>query len=267
MSALRSSRAGRGLTDDRLGEHDMDVLRTLAAVRTASTDQLARLHFPTASVRAHQRCLARLSRERLVTRVARRVGGVSPGSTPWAYGLSLKGQRLLGVAGPRGGRARSPWVPSPLFLRHTLLVTEVYVSAVEVTREREIEVMDFVTEPDCWRFLADGTRVRPDAELWMSEPGFEDRYLIEADCGTEGPSAIKRKFVLYRRLFQAGTEQETLGFFPQVLFVTLDDRRRAQIESQVKRLDEDVRPIFAVTHLSALPALLRWGPEGEVKSC
>ena len=88
MSALRSSRQRRGLTDDRLGEHDMDVLRTLAAVRTASTDQLARLHFPSASVRAHQRCLARLSRERLVTRVARRVGGVTPGSTPWAYGLS-----------------------------------------------------------------------------------------------------------------------------------------------------------------------------------
>jgi len=267
MSALRSSLVGRGLTDDRLGVHDLDVLRTLAAVRTASSDQLARLHFPSESVRAHQRCLARLSHQRLVTRVARRVGGITPGSTPWAYGLSLKGQRLLGIAGPRGGRARSPWVPSPLFLRHTLLITEVYVSAVEVTRERDVRVSDFVTEPDCWRFLADGTRVRPDAELCMSGPEFEDRYLVEADCGTEGPSAIKRKLVLYRRLFQAGTEQETLGVFPQVLFVTLDDGRRAQIESQVKRVDEDVRPIFRVTHLSSLPALLRWGPEGEVKSC
>ncbi len=52
-----SARTTRGVdVDDRLGEHDLAVLRTLALIRTASREQLARLHFPMSSTRAPQRC-------------------------------------------------------------------------------------------------------------------------------------------------------------------------------------------------------------------
>jgi hypothetical protein len=261
MNALRSSLPGGGLNVDWLGRHDMDVLHTLSLVRTAASDQLGRLHFPDSSARACQRCLARLSRERLVTRLSRRVGGISPGSSPWAYSLGPAGQRLLGLAGPRGGRVRRPWVPSPLFLRHTLLITEVYVCAVEVSRAHELTLEHFATEPDCWRYLDDGSRLRPDAEICLGGSGYEDHYLIEADRGTEGPGAMRRKLDLYRRHFQSGKEQEAKGVFPKVLFVTLDDRRRVQLASQLDRQREDVRPIFAVTQLSGLSGLLAWGSE------
>ena len=124
-----------GPDSDWLTERDLDVLMTLAAVRVASSNQIGRLHFSDASTRACQRCLARLSRGRLITRLGRRVGGVSPGSTPWAYSLAPAGQRLCSTVGPRGGRVRRPQVPSPASLRHTLLVTEGYVVAVEVARQ------------------------------------------------------------------------------------------------------------------------------------
>ena len=151
----------------------------------------------------------------------------------------------------------------PHFLRHTLLITEVYVCAVEVSREHPLRLEHYATEPDCWRYLAGGLRLRPDAELCLGGDGFEDHYLIEADRGTEGPSAIKRKLALYLRLFQSGVEQEANGVFPRVLFVTLDGSRSAELAAQFALQPPEVQPIFSVTHLSHLPALLVWGPDGS----
>jgi len=154
-----------------------------------------------------------------------------------------------------------------MYLRHTLLITEVYVSAVEVTREHGSKMEHFATEPDCWRTLNDGTRLHPDAELCLSVElngeEFDDHYFIEADRGTEGPAAVRRKLDLYSRHFQSGREQEATGVYPRVLFVTLDEARRSQLASQLARQREGVREIFAVTHLSGLPALLAWGPEND----
>lgn len=249
---------------DWLGEHDLDVLTTLSVVRVASSNQLARLHFADASTRACQRCLARLSRGRLIARLARRVGGISPGSEPWAYSLASAGQRLLGVAGPRGGRVRPPAQPSPTFLRHALLVTEVYVVAVEVSHQPPRQPMSpsqFATEPECWRRLPDGTWLKPDAELRLAGEGYEDLYLIEADTGTQGQTALGHKLDQYRQLYQAGTEQARTGIFPQVLFVTLKEPRMAYVAAQIARQPKEVQPIFAVIHLPALTGLLTWGPQ------
>ncbi len=92
---------------------------------------------------------------------------------------------------------------------------------------------------------------------------YRDHYLIEADRGTEGPNVLRKKLDLYRLLFQTGVEQEALGVFPRVLFVTLDNHRGTQIAGHIQKQPEDFRPIFAVTHLSALPGVLAWGPENE----
>lgn len=258
---LRFTRGGAGPDIDWLTERDVSVLVTLSVTRVASSDQLERLHFAGASQRAAQRCLARLSRQGLVLRMARRVGGVTPGSAPWAYTLAPSGQRLLGVVGPRGGKARRPAVPSPIFLRHLLLVTEVHVRAVEVSRSAPMRVERFAVEPDCWRHLPDGRTIKPDAELRMAADGYSDHYLIEADTGTEGRAAIGRKLALYRLLYQSGREQRDCGVFPQVLFVTLDVHRRAELVSQLSRQPQEVRAFVAVSHLSELSALLTWGPE------
>jgi hypothetical protein len=168
------------------------------------------------------------------------------------------------VAGPRGGRVRPPAQPSHTFLRHTLLVTEVYVVAVEVSRQPPrlpMSPSQFATEPECWRRLPDATWLRPDAELCLAGDGYEDLYFIEADTGTEGQAALGHKLTQYRQLFQGGTEQARMGVFPQVLFVTLEERRTAYIASQIARQPKEVRPIFVSVHLPTLSSLLTWGPQ------
>jgi len=124
----------------------------------------------------------------------------------------------------------------------------------------------FATEPECWRRLPDATWLRPDAELRLVGDGYEDLYFIEADTGTEGQAALGHKLTQYRQLFQAGTEQASRGVFPQVLFVTLGERRTAYVAAQIARQPKEVRPIFATVHLSALPGLLTWGPQAGEES-
>lgn len=99
----------------------------------------------------------------------------------------------------------------------------------------------------------------------VAADGYEDHYLIEADLGTEGPTALSRKLALYRQLYQSGAEQEATGMFPSVVFVTLEVRRAADIAKQLSRQPAEYRPIFTVSHLSRLTALLIWGPEQAVR--
>ncbi|MHB8665644.1 MAG: replication-relaxation family protein [Acidimicrobiales bacterium] len=230
-------------------------------VRMASTDQLRRLHFVGLSERAAQRCLARLSRQRIAARISRRVGGIVPGSAPWTYSLGVTGQRLLGIAGPRGGRVRKPGAQSPLLLRHTLLVTEVYVRAVETTRASPLQLLGFATEPDCWRTLPDKTRLRPDAELTLGGEGYEDHFFIEADTGTEGQGVIKRKLAAYSKLFQSGVEQEATGVFPRVLFVTLTHERSRQLNGLIGRQRDPAKALFASVSLHDLTPHLAFGDD------
>jgi hypothetical protein len=150
-----------------------------------------------------------------------------------------------------------------LFLRHALLITETYVSAVEVARDHGLRVIHFATEPDSWRQLADRSVVKPDATLALAGDGYEDWWFVEADCGSEGPMALRRKLALYRKLYRSGAEQERSGVFPRVLFVCLDERRRHQLAQQLTYQPSDIRAVFAVTHLSSLAAMLRIGPESD----
>ena len=133
--------------------------------------------------------------------------------------VELKGQRLLGVAGPRAAVLALRGCRA-LILRHSLLVTEVYVSAVEMGRRPVMEVG--VPRSDCWRFLAEGQVDRMPSCV-CPEPGFKG-YLVEADCGTEGPAQLRNSTSI--GAFPAGTSRKPWASSP-VLFVTLDDRRRA----------------------------------------
>ena len=124
----------------------------------------------------------------------------------------------------------------------------------------------FATEPMCWRRLPEGNWLRPDAELCLVGEGYEDLYFIEADTGTERQGTVARKLAQYRQLFQGGTEQASRGVFPQVLFVTLEERRVGWITGQIARQPKEVRPIFAAVHLAALPGLLTWGPQAGAEN-
>lgn len=221
VTASRAARLDRELTG-----RERAVLSTLARVKVATAVQLQRLHFDRApsADRQCRRLLARMTEQRLVARLGRSVGGVRAGSSGWVYALDAAGQRL--VSDRR--RPRRPYVPGPLFLRHALAVSELFVRLVEAERRGEVEIVRFAAEPECWRhFTGPGGApgvLKPDAYLRLALPGFEDSWFVEVDLGTEAPSTLDRKFDAHRRYWLSGREAKH-GVHPCVLWLMPDERR------------------------------------------
>ncbi len=95
---------------ERLRERDMAIIRQVADLRLMSARQIQAIHFPDsehdnepAATRARQRVLARLCRDRLLTPLERRVGGVRAGSAGLVLALGPVGQRVL-----TAGRSPAP---------------------------------------------------------------------------------------------------------------------------------------------------------------
>jgi hypothetical protein len=246
-----------------LSPHDQAVMQTLQRVRLASGVQLVRLHFadrPHAAVQA-RRHLARLVEQRLLCALGRRIGGVRAGSSGYVYALDVVGQRLVELDRPSG--ARRPWTPTAAFLAHTLAVTELYVGLTEAERRGDVEVLDFASEPRCWRSFADlGGRplvLKPDAYLRLGVGRYEDRWFVEIDRGTEAPVTLARKCDRYRSYWQSGREQATHGVFPKVLFVVPDERRKAVVVDVLVRQPTDAWPLFQVVMEDAALRVLSGG--------
>lgn len=253
LTAAQLARLDATLTD-----RERAVLHTLSIVKAASGRQLQRLHFaavPSAD-RQCRRLLARMVERRLVARLGRSIGGVRAGSAGWVYALDAAGQRL---AAPHWSRWRRPYTPGPLFLRHRLAVTEVYVEVVEAERRGEVEVLAFATEPECWR-QAGGVVVKPDACARLLLPNFEDVWFIEVDCGTEAPVTLARKLAAYRRYWQSGVEQERHGVFPAVAWLVPDAARYQAVVDVIARQPADSWPLYRVALLSDATAVLTGRP-------
>ena len=102
-----------------LSGRDLAVVGQIADLRLMSSRQVQAVHFPDsahdnprAAAQACQRCLARLTELRLLTRAERRIGGVRAGSAAACFGLGPVGQRVLNVGGPR----RRFWESSAAFV-------------------------------------------------------------------------------------------------------------------------------------------------------
>src|ERR1700722_16618538 len=87
---------------ERLSERDVAILCQVAELRLMSARQIQAIHFPDsehenelAATRARQRALARLVSERLLIRLARRIGGVRAGSAGFGLGPGGSGGRRL----------------------------------------------------------------------------------------------------------------------------------------------------------------------------
>jgi len=118
---------------------------------------------------------------------------VRAGSSGHVYGLGRAGERILSPA----RRYRSRWEPGPQFLAHTLGTTDLYVRLVDADRAGELELIDFVTEPACWRpfsdFAAGPATLKPDAFVVVGLADHEHLAFVELDLGTKGRGAIERR--------------------------------------------------------------------------
>ena len=230
-----------------LSSRDLMVLWTLGRVRLATGGQLARLEFHDVSLRQARAGLASLTERRLLARLCRTVGGVRAGSAGYVYCLDVAGQRLLRRHHERTHR---PWTTGMAFVAHTLAVTELYVRLIEAQRAGELRVMDFVTEPASWRTFhgPGGARsvLKPDARVHVLVGGFEDRWFVEVDRGTEATTTVARTCDRYRQYWASGQEQAIAGVFPRVLWLVPDEHRREQLLDVVGRQPADAGVLFAV---------------------
>lgn len=176
------------------------------------------------------------------------VGGVRAGSAGFVYRLDVAGQRLVNRESDR--RPQRPWNVGTMFLAHTLAVTELYVRLVEADRAGELELVDFATEPRCWRSFSGigGARtvLKPDALISLRLGRFEDRWFVEVDRGTEATTTLARKCERYRQYWQSGVEQVRTGVFPRVLWLVPDERRYAALVDVLGRQPAESWQLFAV---------------------
>lgn len=252
----------------RLSARDLAIIRQVAELRLMSARQIQALHFPAAehdneraATRARQRVLTRLCRERLLSRLERRIGGVRAGSAALVLVLGPVGQRVLG----RDGSRRRAYEPSWRFFDHTLAISQLVVDVSVAARHGLLDVLEAQAEPRCWRrFAGLGGRLvlRPDAFLALGIGDYELRWFIEVDRSTESLPTVLRKCHLYADYYQSGTEQAKHdGVFPRVCWIVPDDVRAERVRTAIARNSALSGRLFVVTTSARAITTL----QGEVK--
>lgn len=247
-----------------LTESDKQILMCLFHHRLLTTPQLCRLFFSGGENRASNARLARsrlakLERKGLVSRLARRIGGVRAGSSGQVWRLSAQGSRLVGyLSGEQTSRGRETYEPSEAFVRHTLACSEVFVQLREAARAGLIELLEFEAEPSCWRSFSGGygetSWLKPDGFVRIGVDEFEERAFVEVDLDTHGRAAVRRKLGVYSAFQFSGHDDAS----SRALWLVPDELRRNWLEALVEELPADVRAAHQVALFDDLTgALLR----------
>jgi Replication-relaxation len=232
------------------------IVRQVAALRLMSARQIQAVHFAadapgeeSAATRARQRAIARLVRDRLLSPLERRVGGVRAGSTGLVVAAGLLAERVLDEAGPR----HRTYEPTARFVDHTLAVSQLIVDLIVAGRRGQLDLLDAQAEPESWRtFAGPGAQrvVRPDAFVALGVGEYELRWFIEVDRATESVPTVLRKCHVYCDYYQSGVEQAGSGVFPRVCWTVPDDRRAERLRRAIA--DDRYLPdaLFVVTQTS-----------------
>jgi hypothetical protein len=212
--------------DARLSDRDRRILQLMSDLALMSGAQVRRVLFENEKVKRSSRQLARrtllrLTREGLLDRLERRIGGARSGSDGFTYRLAPAGQRLVASwskgALPRGRRASEP---GERFAAHRLAVSEVYVQLVEAAVSGELDVLEFQGEPACWRTyvapLQGAVTLKPDAFVRVGVGALELWWFLEIDRGTVSQATRARQADAYRSFWRAGSGGELM---PRVLWV------------------------------------------------
>lgn len=252
---------------ERLTNNDRQVLDVLRTVQLATGGQLRQLVWGEgeSAARSARRQLAKLTSLRVVARLSYRPGGVRTGHDGFVYILDVVGQQVVSP----GRSPRRPRCPSPIFIEHTVAVTNCYLILKQLEAQGQIELVHFDAEPYCWRqyFGRGGTSMtlRPDAFTITGAGDWEDRWFLEVDRGTEYPSRIRAKAQQYISYWQSGREQAQSDVFPKVLFVAPDPLRVHQLVKTLSSLETGHWRLFQVTTAEQFADTIRAGAgESEV---
>ena len=239
---------------DSLSKRDLAIVRQVADLRMMSARQIQALHFPPsqhdnelAATRARQRVVTRLCRDRLLTPLQRRVGGVRAGSAGLVLALGPIGQRVLADDGSR----RRAYEPTLRFFDHTLATAQLAVDLTLAARTGMMELLSFQAEPESWREFAGvggGRRVvRPDAFVSLGVGEYVLDWFCEIDRATESLPVVVRKCRLYADYYQSGVEQAAHDVFPRVCWVVPDEARAERLRAAIVRDRHLPKRLFVVT--------------------
>jgi hypothetical protein len=263
-ASLYVSARGVARLRERLSERDLAIIKQVAELRLMSARQIQAVHFPAAghdsdqaATRARQRVLERLTSERLLIRLERRIGGVRAGSASFVLALGPVGQRVLAINGPR----RRSYEPTLRFVDHTLAIAQLVVDVTAAARRGRLDVLDVQAEPHCWRqFSGIGGRrlLRPDVLLALGSGEYELRWFIEVDRSSESLPVIVRKCHLYADYYQSGKEQAAHGgVFPRVCWIVPDELRAERLRYAIARDRKLPERLFVVTAVVGALDVLR----------
>jgi Replication-relaxation len=253
----------------KLSDRDMAILAALRSLRLLTGGQLRRLFFtpgdPVTQARKARAAVKRLAELGVILRLTRRIGGLRAGSDGQVIALTSLGHAVVARDTDEPSRARSIINRKPAFQDHLLAVNELYVGLRERARDDAVELLDFQTEPACWRgFPGIGGQLvtlKPDAFVRLGVGDYEISAFIEQDQDTESLPTIARKCGVYLDYYRSGQEQHKQGVFPLVWWLVPSTKRLTDIAKIIRQhLPREAHTLFtvalhdeAVTRLTALP--------------
>ncbi len=252
--------------EGKLSARDHAVLQAIRKYRFLTSTQIGRLYITDCSTKTSQTrqqnlLLQRLGNYGLIRPLERRVGGYGGGSTVQVWHLTEAGHRLLTLNDP-GDQSRKRFSePSALFLEHTLAIAECAVQLTCLCRESEDLNLDMVdTEPSCWRKYRDNNQIcylKPDLFAITTYDGYEDRWFIEMDLGSESSTQIVEKCNLYLRYYYTGIEQRATEMFPLVVWIVKDENRKENLKGYIQNSLKGHPKMFPVITPDELEKMLR----------
>lgn len=208
---------------------DWRLLETVQRFHFMTGQQLGAMSFgrSESAQRAARRMLVRLTKDQVLDRLERRIGGVRAGSSGYVYRLGLAGARLLGVR--HGGDE-----PGLHHLHHALAVADVFVQLKAQERTGLVVIEYWDGEPACWRNYTgkhgDRATLKPDGFAALRINGRGRRWFIEVDRGSVSTATLKHKMRQYADYFETGEEQtKQRGVFPRVVWVCTSERRAKHV--------------------------------------
>ena len=249
----------------RLHRRDQAILRALEACRYMTTTQISDLHFPdaatrSAAARAAHRAVTKLQSYGLIFALERRIGGIRKGSGAYVWSLAQPGLKLLSLGQDIDPARRRSFEPSPRFLEHTLVVTQLYVQLLSLDG---VNILSVQHEPNCWRTypsVGGAAQLKPDLYAISSCDDYEDHWFFEIDLATESLARILKKCQQYQDYYRCGCEQRGIGVFPRVVWVVPDGKRKSAILSRIKH-DKELykKDLFVVILPDELESLVQTG--------
>ncbi|MDQ0825389.1 hypothetical protein QFZ60_001562 [Arthrobacter sp. B2I5] len=218
-----------------IASRDLAIIRLVGRFNQASATQIAAVNFyENASKTVQTRVLARLTKDKYLARINRRLpGGPKGGSPQYVYQLGPEGWRLF---------TRKRWPGLYAVNYHSLAIMDAYLSVLNLERQGLGTISSYLTEPETHSVIA-GQDLRPDLHIEFAVEGKGTLGLyIEVDLATERRKQLTEKM---ERYFQAWKHAE-LESFPLIVFLVPDEYRRAEVQRIVNGGGEEWVQLFHV---------------------